>query len=176
MKTKISALFGVALFAAALGHAADNRAGNDRVDVQFDHPEKFTDLKDSYMPTDKGQQAYMDMLREFIQRRASKQLPEGQSLSITFTDIDMAGDFEPWRGPSASDVRIVKAIYIPRLKFNYRVTDASGAVVKEGTANLTDLNFQNDLATTIDTSDPLRYEKRLLDDWIRGELPRASKK
>lgn len=176
MKIQTSALFSAALLTASLGYAAENRAGSDRVDVQFDKPENFTDLKDRYMATDKGQQAYMDMLREYIQQRASRQLPEGQKLSVTFTDVDMAGDFEPWRGPSATDVRIVKDIYIPRLKFTYRLTDAAGAVIKEDKANLSDLNFQNSLTTTINTSDPLRYEKRLLDDWIRSALPRAPKK
>ena len=41
-------------------------------------------------------------------------VPEGDKLTITFTDIDLAGDFEPWRGPQWDEVRIVKAIYPPR--------------------------------------------------------------
>lgn len=176
MKTTLS-LFGAALLAtAAVGYSADMRSDNSRVEVLFDHPENFTDLKDSYMPTDKGRDSYMEMLKDYIQQTAGRRLPEGQKLSITFTDIDMAGDFEPWRGPSASDVRIVKGIYIPRLKFTYQITDATGAVVKEGKAEQSDLNFQMNLSTSLDTSDPLRYEKRLIDDWIRSELPRAKKK
>lgn len=177
MNKTVSALLGAALLATGAFAASNDQSANSaRVDVQFDHPENFTDLKDAYMPSDKGQQAYMEMFRDYIQERAARRLPEGQKLTITFTDIDMAGDFEPWRGPSAQDVRIVKSIYVPRLKFNYRITDAGGGVVKDGSANLTDLSFQQNLSNAIDTSDPLRYEKRLLDDWMRSELPAPSKK
>lgn len=175
MKTRLALLLGAALTATAMTYAADSKYA-DRVEVNYDHPENFTDLKDAYMPTDKGQQAYMEEIREYVQKTAGRRLPDGQKLSITFTDIDMAGDFEPWRGPSATDVRIVKAIYVPRMKFTYRVTDANGGVVKDGSANITDLNFQMNSATMLDTSDPLRYEKRLLDDWIRNELGPVVKK
>ena len=179
MKTRLSVLFGAALSLAPLGYAANSNSTDNaaRVEVLFDQPENFTDLKDSSMATEKGQQGYMDSFREYLQENAVRRLPEGQKLSITFTDIDMAGDFEPWRGPSAQDVRIVKAIYIPRLKFNYSITDAQGVVVKEGKANLADLNFQMNLATSISNSDSLRYEKHMLDDWMRSELgPKAKKK
>ena len=177
MKPNLSLMFSAALLAATLGYAADAPSENaQRVQVQFDHPENFTDLKDSYMATDKGRESYMEMFKDYLQQNASKRLPEGQKLSITFTDIDMAGDFEPWRGASASDVRIVKAIYIPRLKFTYRITDAAGAVVKEGKAELSDMNFQNNLVGTFNSSDPLRYEKHMLDDWMRDELGARTKK
>jgi len=178
MKTRLSLLLGAALTFATLVHAADTKGTGDaaRVEVLFDHPENFTDLKDSYMATDKGREAYMDSFREYLQRNATRRLPEGQKLSITFTDIDMAGDFEPWRGPSASDVRIIKDIYIPRLKFTYRITDAQDAVVKEGKADLSDLNFQMNLSATFNSSDPLRYEKHMLDDWMRNELGPTPKK
>ncbi len=177
MKPKLSLLFGAALLTATLGHAADAPTGTvQRVQVQFENPDNFTDLKDSYMASEKGREGYMEMFREYLQQNAVKRLPEGQKLSIAFTDIDMAGDFEPWRGPSANDVRIVKAIYIPRLKFTYRITDAQDVVVKEGKAELSDMNFQNNLASTFNSSDPLRYEKRMLDDWMRDELGARTKK
>lgn len=178
MKTRLSVLFGVALSLTTLGHAADAKANENasRVEVLFHEPDKFTDLKDSYMATESGQQAYMESFREYLQQNAARRLPEGQKLSITFTDIDMAGDFEPWRGPSASDVRIVKGIYIPRLKFIYRITDAQDALVKEGKADLSDLNFQMNLPASINSSDPLRYEKHMLDDWMRSELGARIKK
>lgn len=178
MKTKLSVLFGAALSLAALGYAADSKSDGyaARVEVLFDHPENFTDLKDSYMATDRGRDAYAETIREYLQQNAARRLPEGQKLSITFTDIDMAGEFEPWRGPAASDVRIIKDIYIPRMKFTYRITDAQDAVIKEGKAELSDLNFQMNLPTSINSSDPLRYEKRLLDDWMRSELGAPAKK
>ena len=65
-------------------------------------------------------------------------------------------------------MRIVKDIYPPAFKFTYTVTDASGKVVKNGSENLRDGSFQYRL--TIDTSDPLRYEKAVLSDWAHSAL------
>jgi len=156
------------LVAACALNAADSAKPAPRTQVLFDHPENFTDVKDSDLPTDKGRDSILSTFRAFLVDRADRLLPEGYSLAITFTDIDLAGDFEPWRGSQFSEVRIVKAVYPPAFKFTYTVTDASGRVVKQGTENIRDLSFQNRL--TIDNSDPLRYEKDILDDWTRANL------
>ena len=95
-------------------------------------------------------------------------VPEGDRLAITFTDIDLAGDFEPWRGPQWSGVRIVKDVYPPAFKFTYAVTDPSGRVVKGGSEDIRDGGFQ--FRSTIDTTDTLRYEKAVLNDWARSTL------
>ena len=95
---------------------------------------------------------------------------EGCKLTVTFTDIDLAGEFEPWRGPQFDEVRIVKDIYPPGFKFAYTLTDANGKVLKEGTENIRDMNFQ--MRLLIDTNDTLRYEKDILTDWMRMTLGR----
>ena len=93
-------------------------------------------------------------------------------VAVTVADIDLAGDYEPWRGPQCSDVRIVKSIYAPRFKFSFKVTDAAGKTVKEGTEDIRDLAF--DMRLTLDRQDPLRFEKDILKDWISSNL-RAQK-
>jgi hypothetical protein len=160
----LSSILGLA--GAGALHAADNPAS--RTEVVFDHPEKFTDVKDSYSPTEKGQAAILADIRNFLVSRTESLIPEGYKLKITFTDIDLAGDFEPWRGAQYDNVRIVKAIYAPAFKFTYAVTDPSGKVVRQGSENIRDLNFQ--VRVTINLSDPLRYEKDILDDWARSTL------
>lgn len=157
---------GMALTLAA--RAADLPVPTVRVNVIFDHPENFTDVKDSNMPTDSGRDAILSRLREFLVREASRTLPAGDDLTITFTDIDLAGDFEPWRGPQWDEVRVVKDIYPPAFKFTYSITDSSGKVLKQGTENIRDLNFQTRLV--LDTSDTLRYEKDILKDWVRATI------
>lgn len=154
------------LLAAGALQAAGSPAA--RTEVIFDHPEKFTDVKDSYIPTDKGRDAILANIRAFLVERTESLVPEGDRLTITFTDIDLAGDFEPWRGAQYDDVRIVKAIYPPAFKFTYSVTDPSGKVVRQGSEDIRDLSFQ--WRVTIDSSDPLRYEKDILDDWARSKL------
>jgi hypothetical protein len=154
------------LIGAGALNAADNPA--PRTEVVFDHPENFTDAKDSYAPTDKGRDSILANIRDFLVHRTDTLLPEGYKLRITFTDIDLAGEFEPWRGAQYDNVRIVKAIYPPAFKFTYVVTDPSGKAVRQGSENIRDLNFQ--VRVTMDLSDPLRYEKDILDDWARSRL------
>jgi hypothetical protein len=162
----IPAAFALAL--ACHAWAADTAAPAARTEVVFDHPEKFTDVKDGQFPTDKGRDWILSRIRGFLVDRTSSLLPPGDDLKITFTDIDLAGDFEPWHGAEWDDVRIVKDIYPPAFKFSYVVTDASGRVVKQGTEDIRDLNFQSRIV--LDTTDTLRYEKDILGDWARSTL------
>jgi hypothetical protein len=114
-----------------------------RAEVNFFEPQKFTDVRDSYMG-DYDRTTYLDSIREHVLEQAKYYVPEGHSLSVTFTDIDMAGDFEPWRGPRFDDIRIVKDIYPPRISLAFRLTDADGKVVKEGKRELRDLLHDED--------------------------------
>lgn len=139
-----------------------------RIEVVFEKPETFTDVKDGDFGTDKGRDSILDEIKTFIVDRAEKALPAGQKLVVTFTDIDLAGEYEPWRGPQFSDVRIVKSIYAPRFKFSFKVTDATGKTVKAGNEDIRDLAF--DMRLTIDRQDPLRFEKDILKDWISSAL------
>lgn len=179
MPMKTSVFFiAAALSAGGLAaRGADQPAPTAQVQVNFDHPEKYTDANDHYGDQDATNSPYLPQLRAYIQKKAARYLTHGEKLTITFTDIDLAGEFEPWRGPAAQDVRVIKAIYVPRLKFDYRVTDANGNVIKAGHANVTDLNFQQDIAAfALQRDDPLVYEKNLLDDWLSRELSDLKKK
>lgn len=140
-----------------------------RVEVVFDQPEKFTDVKDSSVGSDKGRDEYLTLIKEYLEERVPYYLGAGQTLKLIFTDIDLAGDFEPWRGPDFSDVRIVKDIYPPRMSFSCKLVDANGAVVKEGQEKLVEMSFQM-LAGPSGSSDSLRYEKAMLDNWLRNKI------
>lgn len=138
-----------------------------RATVVFDHPENYTDIKDTTTGTEKGRDHYLALLRKVVEEEADRLLPAGQSLTMTFTDIDLAGDYLPSM-PTGADVRVIKDIYIPRMKFSYAVADETGAVVKEGRENLSDTGFM--LAYHIDRNDELVYDKAMLRDWLRKTL------
>lgn len=142
-------------------------------EVLFFEPQKFTDVRDSYMG-DASRTTYLEQIRDHLLEKAKYYVPEGHRLSVTFTDIDMAGDFEPWHGPRWDDVRIVKDIYPPRMTLVFRLTDAAGNVVKEGKRDLRDLAFMMKISMSF-RDDPVRHEKALLDDWLRDEFPRVRK-
>jgi hypothetical protein len=144
------------------------------VQVSFFEPEKFTDIGRSYNATQRDREGDLNVLRDHLVRQASNYLPPGYRLEVTFTNVDMAGEFEPWRGARWSDVRIVKDIYAPRLALTFRVTDADGNVVREGKRDLRDSAFMSRLS--INRDDAYRHEKELLNDWLRSEFPRERKR
>ena len=158
------------LSAGAL-RSASAAAPESRVTVVFDHPEKYTDLKvgDADQDNERGIKDYLPQLKEHVEAEAGRLLAPGQKLTVTFTDIDMAGAYEPWRGPDFDDVRIIKDIYPPRLALNFVLTDAGGKVLRQGERKLSDLAFQLRITRAF-RDDPLRYEKDLIDDWLAAEL------
>ena len=108
-------------------------------------------------------------MAQHLRKRAQKELPAGEQLAVDITDIKRAGDYEPWHGPQFDDTRFVRDIYPPRIVLNFKRTDADGRVVEEGQRTLRDLSFLMGPRPLSD-SDPLRYEKRLIDDWLRQEF------
>jgi hypothetical protein len=141
-----------------------------RITVAFFEPAGFTDLRDRAW-LDNDPDLYLPRLREHLEAKARRHVPPGCELAITFTDIDLAGDFEPWRGPRWDDVRVVRDLYPPRLALTFRLTDAAGRVVQEGRRELRDLAFLLKLPLAF-PDDTLRHEKTLLDDWLDREFPR----
>lgn len=170
MKTKtISMFFSLCLLSSGAPLAADEaKASAGNVTVVFDHPENFADVKDFYMATDKGRDAILADLRKFIVDRASSYLREGQKLEVKFTDIDLAGEFEPQRGPEFMDVRIMKDIYPPRFDFEFKLTGADGKVLNEGKRWLSDPFYTDRLVPFRD--DPLCYDKDVLNDWLTQDI------
>ena len=57
----------------------------------------------------------------------------------------------------------------PRMTLQVRITDAEGQVVSEGEQRLVDTAFLMN-SRPMDT-DPLRFEKDMIDTWLRRELP-----
>jgi hypothetical protein len=152
--------------------AADPKAPA-RAEVSFVEPEKFSDAADGQRGSDFGRESNLAELKEHFLRRANAYVPEGQRLEITVTDVDLAGEVEPWRSPQMQDIRIIKDIYSPRIDLSYRLVGASGAVIKEAKSQLRDLTFMMNI--NANRNDPRVYEKTLIDDWMRKEFGRTKK-
>lgn len=169
--TRLLMLSSLGLAAVVALRAADEAKPAARTQVIFFEAEGFTDVRDTLMSTERGREAILDQLKTYLQERAKYYVPEGQNLIITITDVDLAGDFEPARSARWQDVRIVKDIYPPRIDLSFKLTAADGTVLKQGEHKLCDLTFLMKLS--INTSDPLRHEKALLDDWLRADFARG---
>lgn len=168
------------IFALLVGVAASppmsaapkTAAPDSRIQVEFVNPDKFTDLKADASGSRKGRDSYLEQLKGYLIQQAGGQLPKGQRLSVSITNINMAGDFEPWRGPSLTNVRVVKDQYPPRIDLSFKITDAKGKTLREGSRELKNLSFLRD--AVINRQDPLRHEKKLLDDWLRRDIARKN--
>lgn len=159
-----------AAFAAALmASTASAMPASGIVQVVYVHPEQFTDVRDRYAAPDARREALLAQLARHLEQRGAAHTPADSTLIVAITNIDMAGEFEPWRPPPLGHIRIVKDVYLPRVALTFRLTDAGGHTVKEGRRELRGYTFP---AAGIWASDPLRYEKALLEDWLERELPR----
>jgi len=167
----LAALAAGTAFAATPVSTPTAAAADRPVTVVFANPDKYADVKENYSDYDNenGREHYLPLLREHLERIAARRLPAGQRLTMTFTDIDLAGDFEPWRGIQFDDIRVVKDIYVPRMNFSFQITDANGQVVKSGERKLVEMAYQMRITGGF-RDDPLRYEKMMLDDWMSREF------
>ncbi len=139
------------------------------ISVAWADPATFTELRYSRNRWSSERGSWLTDLAKYMRKRAETQLPAGDHLQLTIVDIDRAGDYEPWRGPGQQDIRIIRDIYPPRMTVQYKRFDASGQLIAEGERKITDQAFLIN-ATPLNDTDPLRYEKRMIDSWLRREL------
>jgi hypothetical protein len=138
------------------------------VSVRWEDPSKFSELRYSGNRYEAARGNWVEELAQHLRERAQKQLAPGQRLDVDIVDIRRAGMYEPWRGPNLQQTRIIREVYPPRMTLNVRFTDADGRVIAQGERKLSDSGFMT--GDSIVDTDPLRYEKRLIDDWVRREI------
>jgi len=156
------------VFAAASGSGSAN-VPPSRVQVTWAPEQQLSEVKDT--PMHRGWLRPKDWekaLADHIAYRADRVLPPGEQLQVTIDDVKLAGAFEPWRSPDAQDIRFLKDIYPPRMDLHYKLIDADGRVIREGTGKLRDMAYLQH--TTPTSTDQLRYDKRMIDDWMRREF------
>jgi len=158
--TRFPALLLAAVAAISTVHAAT-------VKVEFRDPDKFTDIGRPY-----GQErdAALEGIRRHLEQTGGRILPAEETLSVTVTDLDLAGSFEQNQRYSR-EKRVVRRAYPPKIDFDFRVTKGE-TVIKEGHRSLRDTTFNESLRYK---DDALGYEKMMLDRWFRSEFPKPKK-
>lgn len=153
-------------FALATGAAgAAQTPASTRVHVEWPDVATLSEIREAHGRGGHRSEALLADLRTYIVRAADRTLAPGDRLELTITDIKLAGAYEPGRGPQYDDVRVVKDIYPPRIDLRFTLTGPDGEVLASGERKLRDPAFLS--RTLANGSDPLRHEKRLLDDWLR---------
>ena len=156
-------------FCVAAAPANPNPAGASPeapVQVRFPDPEAFTDASFDHRASSRGE--VMQELAAYLVARATPLLSPGQRLRIDIVDVDLAGRYEPWTSPG-HDIRYLRDTTWPRLRLTYRLEDAQGASVAGATEDLSDMNYRMRAGLRSDP-DRLRYEKAMLDDWLRARF------
>jgi len=129
------------------------------VKVTYIESDKFADLP--FSPWDR--ENILERITEHF-NKLGERLPQGQDLTIEVIDIDLAGREYP-APRSGRDLRVMKGMADwPTMDLRYSLTQ-DGKVLKEGKAKLSDMSYMQRINRASD-SDPLRYEKRMIDDWF----------
>ena len=152
---------------AVIAAAATARAG---VAVAYVHPEAFSD---AYLRGGYGEKALapaLDGIRQHLERLGQNFLKPDQNLTIEVLDLDLAGRFEPWHA-SAYDVRYMRDITWPRMSLRYTLVQ-NGVTLAQGEETISDMSYLMDAGARL-SSDSLRYEKTMLDDWFRKRFVRS---
>jgi hypothetical protein len=153
MKTfmKTMALAGLLALAAGGASAA--------VSVTWIHPENFHDLP--FPTADRNEM--LDQISDHF-KKLGENLPPGQDLRIEITDFDPAGRLIP-SARLGRDLRVLSGrADWPRMELNYAI-EQNGQVIKSGQSQLQDMNYQQTYNHYFD-SEPLRYEKQMIDEWF----------
>ncbi|QBE63230.1 DUF3016 domain-containing protein [Pseudoduganella lutea] len=151
---------GTWLAAALLAAAGAATAG---VTVDYVKPDEFLDMPRS--PQDR-EHVLKEMTRHF--NKLAEELPAGQNLKVTVTDIDLAGREEPRRW-AMDDIRIMRGgADWPTMKLSYTL-EQGGQVVRSGEESLKNMMYQQRINRHF-SSDALRYEKQMIDDWFHKSI------
>ena len=140
-----------------------------QVSVSYVKPEDFVDIDRN--PIDR--ERTLKQFTEYFQS-LEKKLPAGQSLKIEVLDIDLAGRLYPRR--AADDIRVMNGgADWPRMHLKYTL-EQDGQVLRSGDEEISNMDYQHRVGGYFD-SDPLRYEKQMLDDWFRKSIaPQLAKR
>ena len=150
-------LFPVGLFGAGLSVTFEDI--EDFTDFSLHEPESADDARIIF---EREMQAYWE-------RRLSDLLPEGSSMELHFTDIDMAGDRNMIRDQTGRQIRLYDDRFLPRLFFTFTIKDSEGAVVRSGETLAMDKRYQLGGSGRIAHEEfAFAFELEALRKWLQG--------
>ncbi len=152
-------IYAIAVVMSALLFSLTSFAGTS--EVKWTNPDDYRDVDagEGHKAKFKAK-VFADFEKHF--EKLSAKLPEGQSLLIEVTDVDLAGDVNHG---GMRRIRIVKDLYFPRIKFFYQLLDENKQELSSGAENLKDMSFMMG-SSLRHSNDTLAYEKNMLDEWF----------
>lgn len=144
-------------------------AGAEAIKIEFADVDNLTDFSISGMSEKKTLGIFQAELEDEAEDLTNRYLSQGETLEMTITDFDMAGDIQPWRNRYNADIRYIEPVYPPRIEFTYVLRDAEGNVLSEGQESISDLAYQTGSVTSWRArSMSFFYEFELIKSWLRN--------
>ena len=160
-RTLLSAFALAAITAASALHGAAYAAG--KAEVHWIEPQNFRDAGFGSLERERT----LKSLATFIEKLGQR-LPDGQTLKLEVTDLDMAGEVWP---RSTREVRILRGgADWPHMSMRYSLLSPDGRVLKSGQAELSDMAYQFFTRPSNISDSDLPYEKRMIDRWFTEQL------
>lgn len=136
--------------------------------IEWIDSDNFRDAEYYHNGGDRSTQRVLNNLDRFFSKETRRFFEEGVVLEMKVTQLDLAGDFEPWHGTAGHDVRIVRSIYPAYITFEYRLLGENGEVLQEGEEKLSDRLMGQSMASQfLSRSESYPYVKSLVRDWMR---------
>jgi hypothetical protein len=125
-----------------LGLSTAHAALPSNVRIDFVHPERFSDFSIQGRQEIQSAPIFQDRISAYLSPSVARRFP-GATLTLRFTDIDLAGRLEPWRIRKFTNVRFDRnmAANPLRLYFDYTLTDSQGRILTSGSKALVDGDY-----------------------------------
>lgn len=151
------------LLAAATAPAAGT------AQVSFVQSDKFSDAGDARRDIEGN----LRVLARHVEALATRYLSDGQKLTVEVLDVDLAGEVLPshrWH----QDVRVLKGgADWPRIKLRYTL-EAAGQAPRSGEQIIADMAYLQHIGGGYVGDEPLRHEKRMLNEWFVAQFAGAT--
>jgi len=152
---------------ATLAQKSTAETAETKVEITWQDPKSYTDVRPSNESRKSFRNRVFKSLDEYFNKLAEA-LPEGQTLEVTVTDLDLAGQVWPTMRAGAFDIRIIDTVYIPRMEFSYQLKEGD-KVVKSADVKIKEMAFMNRISRAR-SNDPFRYEKDMIKRWFDDEF------
>lgn len=143
---------------AAVALAGPATAAPAAVEVRYLNPDQFADIGRSTWDRERALKALSAHFQKLGQT-----LPEGQTLRVEVTDVDLAGNLQPW---GWQELRVLRGqADWPVLTLNYTLLEGE-RTLKTGQVRLSDMSYMQHLSVRDRAGEELGPEKRMVQRWF----------
>jgi hypothetical protein len=160
----------------SLGLSSARGAEPSSVRIDFVNPKSFSDFRIQGRNEIASVPIFRDKVSNNLSSILAKRFP-GKTLTLRFTDINLAGRIDQSRVRRLNNVRIEREGASPlRLEFDYVLADSNGKVLATGPVNLVDSDYLRRYVNypISERSATLFYENETISRWLNGLVPSGS--